>query len=40
MFRDQARRLFEALLSSADRETLLVLNPLLACLVGASERTR
>jgi hypothetical protein len=38
--REEARRLFEALLAVADRETLLMLNPLLARLVEASERTR
>ena len=36
--RDEARRLFEALLTAGDRETLLMLNPLLARLVEASER--
>jgi transcriptional regulator with XRE-family HTH domain len=30
VLRDQARRLFESLLAAADRETLLMLNPLLA----------
>src|SRR4051794_39889859 len=34
--RDRARRLFDALLAAADRETLLMLTPLLAQLVGAS----
>jgi transcriptional regulator with XRE-family HTH domain len=38
--REEARRLFDALLSAADRETLLMLNPLLALLAGASERSR
>jgi transcriptional regulator with XRE-family HTH domain len=38
--RDQARGLFNALLGAADRETLLMLNPLLARLVAASERSR
>lgn len=37
---DQARALFEALLTVADRETLSMLNPLLARLVEASERGR
>jgi transcriptional regulator with XRE-family HTH domain len=40
VLRDQARGLFEALLAAADRETLLMLNPLLARLVEASERSR
>ena len=40
ILRDQARRLFEALLAAADRETLLMLNPLLARLAEASERSR
>jgi transcriptional regulator with XRE-family HTH domain len=40
VLRDQARMHFEALLSSADRETPLMLNPLLARLVEASERSR
>jgi transcriptional regulator with XRE-family HTH domain len=40
VLREQARELFEALLLSADRETLLMLNPLLARLVEASERSR
>jgi hypothetical protein len=40
VLREQARRLFEALLAAADRETLVMLNPLLARLVEASERTR
>jgi transcriptional regulator with XRE-family HTH domain len=40
MLRDQARELFEALLTAAERETLLMLNPLLARLVEASERRR
>jgi transcriptional regulator with XRE-family HTH domain len=38
--REQARQLFDSLLSAADRETLLMLNPLLALLAGASERSR
>jgi transcriptional regulator with XRE-family HTH domain len=37
---DQARALFSALLAAADRETLLMLNPLLARFVEASERRR
>lgn len=37
---DQARELFESLLAAADRETLLMLNPLLARLVEASQRSR
>jgi transcriptional regulator with XRE-family HTH domain len=40
MLLDQARALFNALLTAADRETLLMLNPLLARLVEASERSR
>ena len=40
VLREQARGLFEALLAAADRETLLMLNPLLARLVEASERSR
>jgi transcriptional regulator with XRE-family HTH domain len=40
MLREQARGLFDALLAVADRETLLMLNPLLARLVEASERSR
>jgi transcriptional regulator with XRE-family HTH domain len=40
MLLDQARALFDALLAAADRETLLMLNPLLARLVEASERSR
>jgi transcriptional regulator with XRE-family HTH domain len=40
VLRDQARALFEALLTAADRETLLMLNPLLAQLATASERRR
>ena len=40
MLLDQARALFDALLAAADRETLLMLNPLLARLVEASERRR
>jgi transcriptional regulator with XRE-family HTH domain len=37
---DRARALFESLLASADRETLLTLNPLLAALGAAAERRR
>lgn len=37
---DQARRLFDALLAAADRETLLMLNPLLARLGEAAGRRR
>jgi transcriptional regulator with XRE-family HTH domain len=40
VLREQARGLFDALLAAADRETLLMLNPLLARLVEASERRR
>ncbi len=40
VLRDQARRLFDTLLAAADRETLLMLNPLLARLAEASERGR
>jgi transcriptional regulator with XRE-family HTH domain len=40
VLRDRARGLFAALLAAADRETLLMLNPLLARLAGAAERTR
>lgn len=40
VLRDRARVLFNELLAAADRETLLMLNPLLAQLVGAAERTR
>jgi transcriptional regulator with XRE-family HTH domain len=40
VLRDQARQLFEALLAAADRETLLMLNPLLARLTEAAERRR
>jgi hypothetical protein len=35
VFDDPARRLFDALLAAADRETLLLLNPVLARLVGS-----
>jgi transcriptional regulator with XRE-family HTH domain len=37
---ERARELFEALLAKADRETLLMLNPLLARLAEAAPRTR
>lgn len=40
VLRDRARALFDALLAAADRETLLMLNPLLARLAEASERRR
>jgi transcriptional regulator with XRE-family HTH domain len=40
MLRGQARKLFDALLIAADRETLLLLNPLLARLTESSERGR
>lgn len=40
VLRDQARGLFDALLAAACRETLLMVNPLLARLVEASERSR
>jgi transcriptional regulator with XRE-family HTH domain len=40
LLRDQARGLFDALLAVADRETLLMLNPLLARLAEVSERRR
>ena len=40
VLRDQARGLFDALLAAADRETLLMLNPLLARLVEVSGRSR
>ena len=40
MLREQVRKLFEALVTSADRETLLMLYPLLARLVEASKRSR
>jgi transcriptional regulator with XRE-family HTH domain len=38
VLRDQARGLFESLLAAADREMLLMLNPLLAQLATASAR--
>ncbi|WP_246523661.1 hypothetical protein [Gemmata palustris] len=37
---NRARELLDALLVAADRETLLMLNPLLAQLVAAAERRR
>jgi len=40
LLRDQARGLFGVLLAGADRETLLMLNPLLARLAEASGRSR
>jgi hypothetical protein len=40
ILRDQARGLFDSLLAAADRETLLMLNPLLARLAEAAERSR
>ena len=40
VLKDQARRLFEALLGAADRETLLMLNPLLARLNESMNRSR
>jgi len=40
VLRDQARKLFEGLLESADRETLLMLNPLLARLGESPTRRR
>jgi transcriptional regulator with XRE-family HTH domain len=40
LLRDQARKLFDALLAAADRETLLMLNPLLSRLLEVSERRR
>jgi transcriptional regulator with XRE-family HTH domain len=38
--RDQAKRLAEALIGAADRETLLMLNPLLARLVESTNRMK
>jgi hypothetical protein len=38
--RDQARRLFESLVQAADREALLMLNPLLARLNESMSRSR
>jgi transcriptional regulator with XRE-family HTH domain len=40
LLRDQAYGLFETLVSVADRELLLMLNPLLARLVETTERRR
>ena len=40
VLQERARRLFEDLLRAADRETLQMLNPLLARLVEASARSR
>lgn len=40
LLRVQARDLFESLIATADRETLLMLNPLLARLAEASGRSR
>jgi transcriptional regulator with XRE-family HTH domain len=40
VLREQARRLFDSLLHVADRETLLMLNPLLARLNEAASRSR
>jgi transcriptional regulator with XRE-family HTH domain len=40
VLRSQAKRLFEELLAVADRETLLMLNPLLARLVEGQARSR
>jgi transcriptional regulator with XRE-family HTH domain len=40
VLRDQARRLSEALVQGADRETLLMLCPLLARLVESTNRTK
>jgi transcriptional regulator with XRE-family HTH domain len=40
VLRDQARKLFDGLLESADRETLLMLNPLLARLGESPTRRR
>ena len=39
LLREQARKLFEALLASSDRDTLRMLNPLLARLLDASRKT-
>jgi transcriptional regulator with XRE-family HTH domain len=38
LLRDQARVSFDAILAAADREMLLMLNPLLATIAAASER--
>ncbi len=40
VLRDQARRLAEALIQAADRETLLMLNPLLARLLESTNRMK
>ena len=40
ILRNQARKLFDALLVTADRETLLMLNPLLARLVETPSQVR
>jgi hypothetical protein len=40
MLRDRARGLFDALMSAADRETLLMLTPLLAQLGEAARKSR
>jgi transcriptional regulator with XRE-family HTH domain len=38
VFREQARRLFDALLTTADKDTLALLNPFLALLAEASSK--
>lgn len=40
VLREQARKLFEALMSEGDRETLLLLNPLMARLLESPTRRR
>ena len=40
VLREQARRLFDALVATADRETLVMLNPILDRLVESSSRSR
>ena len=40
LLREQARKLFESLMSEGDRETLLLLNPLLARLLESPTRRR
>lgn len=40
VLRDQSRRLFESLVQAADKETLLMLNPLLARLVESTNRMK
>jgi hypothetical protein len=40
VLRDRARGLFEGLIAAADRETLLMLTPLLAQLGEAARRSR